>query len=279
MALLVTLFLVLVNIFNSVTANAPKSEGLTAVETWVVMCILHVFCVLAEYAIILKIIQGEKIRARKAAAARPLRSYNSNVSANTNNTSTTSTSFVRLRTTDSRGPEQQHQLFDQPQHGHHVHQHHCHQHRQQQRPEDEQLQPLEAPDGRTFLLERSTNTTDEDTMTTHSQCSRHRHRQSVSIEARSTNSNNSVMPVADADTSWNKMDLTFLKPSTTATASGGGRSRRRCHRKTISVSASGPKFERIDRIAMWLFPIFFFLFNVAYWSYYLLLNEVFKNLW
>ena len=40
MALLVTLFLVLVNIFNSVTANAPKAEGLTAVETWVVMCIL-----------------------------------------------------------------------------------------------------------------------------------------------------------------------------------------------------------------------------------------------
>ena len=61
MALLVTLFLVLVNIFNSVTANAPKSEGLTAVETWVVMCILHVFCVLAEYAIILKIIQGNYI--------------------------------------------------------------------------------------------------------------------------------------------------------------------------------------------------------------------------
>ena len=42
MALLVTLFLVLVNIFNSVTANAPKAEGLTAVETWVVSCIIHV---------------------------------------------------------------------------------------------------------------------------------------------------------------------------------------------------------------------------------------------
>ena len=60
MALLVTLFLVLVNIFNSVTEHAPKSEGLTAVETWVVMCILHVFCVLAEYAIILKLIQGKE---------------------------------------------------------------------------------------------------------------------------------------------------------------------------------------------------------------------------
>ena len=62
MALLLTLFLVLVNIFNSVTANAPKSEGLTAVETWVVMCILHVFCVLVEYALILKIIQVEKLK-------------------------------------------------------------------------------------------------------------------------------------------------------------------------------------------------------------------------
>ena len=56
MALLVTLFLVLVNIFNSVTANAPKAEGLTAVETWVVSCIIHVFGVLAEYALILKMI-------------------------------------------------------------------------------------------------------------------------------------------------------------------------------------------------------------------------------
>ena len=32
MALLVTLFLVLVNIFNTVTTNTPKAEGLTAIE-------------------------------------------------------------------------------------------------------------------------------------------------------------------------------------------------------------------------------------------------------
>ena len=69
MALLVTLFLVLVNIFNSVTANAPKAEGLTAVETWVVSCIIHVFGVLAEYALILKIIQSEKRRDAKARRA------------------------------------------------------------------------------------------------------------------------------------------------------------------------------------------------------------------
>ena len=55
-----TLFLVLVNIFNYVTANSPKAEGLTAVETWVVSCIIHVFGVLAEYALILKMIQNIK---------------------------------------------------------------------------------------------------------------------------------------------------------------------------------------------------------------------------
>ena len=85
MALLVTLFLVLVNIFNSVTANAPKSEGLTAVETWVVMCILHVFCVLLEYAFILKIIQIEKrkvtARMRKVSRANDVMSA-SNMSLN-----------------------------------------------------------------------------------------------------------------------------------------------------------------------------------------------------
>jgi len=39
------------------------------------------------------------------------------------------------------------------------------------------------------------------------------------------------------------------------------------------------RYERIDRIAMWLFPIFFFLFNICYWSYYLLLDDVLQDLW
>ena len=53
MALLVTLFLVLVNIFNNVTTNTPKAEGLTAIEAWMLACILFVFAALAEYAAIL----------------------------------------------------------------------------------------------------------------------------------------------------------------------------------------------------------------------------------
>ncbi len=48
MALLITLFLVLINIFNNITTNSPKAEGLTAIEIWMLACILFVFgeCVL-----------------------------------------------------------------------------------------------------------------------------------------------------------------------------------------------------------------------------------------
>lgn len=53
MGLLVTLFLVLVNIFNNVTTNTPKAEGLTAIEAWMLACILFVFGALIEYAAIL----------------------------------------------------------------------------------------------------------------------------------------------------------------------------------------------------------------------------------
>ena len=53
MALLVTLFLVFLNIFNTVTTNTPKAEGLTAIEAWMLSCILFVFATLIEYACLL----------------------------------------------------------------------------------------------------------------------------------------------------------------------------------------------------------------------------------
>merc|ERR1719312_1351741 len=53
MALLITLFLVLVNIFNNITTNSPKAEGLTAIEIWMLACILFVFGALIVYAVIL----------------------------------------------------------------------------------------------------------------------------------------------------------------------------------------------------------------------------------
>jgi len=69
MALLITLFLVLVNIFNTVTSNTPKAEGLTAIECWMLSCILFVFGALVEYAVILmqkqKDLSDREIEAQK----------------------------------------------------------------------------------------------------------------------------------------------------------------------------------------------------------------------
>ena len=53
MTLLVTLFLVLINIFNSVSTNSPNVEGFTAISTWIISCILFVFAALVGYAGIL----------------------------------------------------------------------------------------------------------------------------------------------------------------------------------------------------------------------------------
>ena len=43
MAMLITVFLVLVNIFNTITTNIPKADGLTAIETYLIACIFFVF--------------------------------------------------------------------------------------------------------------------------------------------------------------------------------------------------------------------------------------------
>ena len=54
MALLITLFLVLINIFNNMSSNSPHSEsGFTAVSSWLFACIMFVFSALAEYTMIL----------------------------------------------------------------------------------------------------------------------------------------------------------------------------------------------------------------------------------
>ena len=43
MTILVTVFLVLVNIFNSITSNIPRADGLTAIESFIIICIVFVF--------------------------------------------------------------------------------------------------------------------------------------------------------------------------------------------------------------------------------------------
>ena len=63
MALLITLFLVLVNIFNNVNTNSPKAEGLTAIEMWMLACILFVFGALVVYAVVLYLKQKKSLDA------------------------------------------------------------------------------------------------------------------------------------------------------------------------------------------------------------------------
>ena len=53
MALLITLFLVLTNIFNIITTNSPNVEGMTAIAAWMLVCIFFVFGALVGYAYLL----------------------------------------------------------------------------------------------------------------------------------------------------------------------------------------------------------------------------------
>ena len=53
MGLLVTLLLVLVNIFNSFKSSSPPSTNLNALDVYLMICISHVFCALMQYAVVL----------------------------------------------------------------------------------------------------------------------------------------------------------------------------------------------------------------------------------
>ena len=55
MALLVTLFLVLLNIFINITSKSPNTKSLTSISAWVIACIIFVYGALIEYGFILLI--------------------------------------------------------------------------------------------------------------------------------------------------------------------------------------------------------------------------------
>ena len=82
MALLVTLFLVLINIFNNVTSITPNTEGMTALSSWMLgwqksgidrnilnlfpACIFFLFGSLMSYASILYILLQQKLKKQNA---------------------------------------------------------------------------------------------------------------------------------------------------------------------------------------------------------------------
>lgn len=70
MGLLVTLFLVLINIFNGVKAGSPQSTNLNAVDLYLLVCIFLVFGALAEYATVLFRIR--RLGQRQSSAAKCL---------------------------------------------------------------------------------------------------------------------------------------------------------------------------------------------------------------
>ena len=57
MTLLITIFLVLINILNEIRSTAPSSKNLHAVDLYLIICILHLFGVMAEYSVVLVILR------------------------------------------------------------------------------------------------------------------------------------------------------------------------------------------------------------------------------
>jgi len=65
MSLLITIFLVLINIYNTIQTNSPQAEALTAMEAWLIACIVFVFACLIEYTAILMKMNLRKLRTGK----------------------------------------------------------------------------------------------------------------------------------------------------------------------------------------------------------------------
>ena len=51
--LLITIFLVLINIFNNVTEKSPNTETLTNISVWIISCITFIYSALVEYGSLL----------------------------------------------------------------------------------------------------------------------------------------------------------------------------------------------------------------------------------
>ena len=64
--LLVTLFLVLINLMNNLTSTSPNSEGLNAASAWIFSCLIFVFAALVAYA---GILLRRKLNKRKVSIA------------------------------------------------------------------------------------------------------------------------------------------------------------------------------------------------------------------
>ena len=97
LGLLVTIFLVLINIFNGAKSNAPTSGILNAVDLYLVVCIGQVFIALVEYAIVLVL---EK-RTIKVAPSPGCKSINQNISETMDTNIVARNSWIEQQSTTS----------------------------------------------------------------------------------------------------------------------------------------------------------------------------------
>ena len=58
--MLITVFLVLINIFIGLENSSPTANGLNAADVFVVACIVEVFAALLEYAMVLVIYESKE---------------------------------------------------------------------------------------------------------------------------------------------------------------------------------------------------------------------------
>ena len=91
MGVLVTTFLVLINIFNGVKSNAPKSTIMNAVDVYLIICIVHVFLAFTEYAVVLF---GKRYKGKPTATLRGRKSERSSTMPS-NNVGTTMYNHVQ----------------------------------------------------------------------------------------------------------------------------------------------------------------------------------------
>ena len=72
MALLVTLFLVLTNIFNTINNLSPNVEGMNAMASWMIACMFFVFGALVGYGSILYFLLVSKVHSQQGCIFWPM---------------------------------------------------------------------------------------------------------------------------------------------------------------------------------------------------------------
>ncbi|XP_042214918.1 glutamate-gated chloride channel alpha-like [Homarus americanus] len=75
MVLTITTLLTLVSMFAAVRQESPKVSYAKAVDQWMIMCVVFVFCVLVEFTVVLRLYElGRRRASRKKASTAPLNS-------------------------------------------------------------------------------------------------------------------------------------------------------------------------------------------------------------